>query len=495
MIKLSFKFLLYSVFAIAPLVANEPVKHYEPTWNSLSNRKTPQWLREGKFGIYTHWGVYSVPAQGPNGTWYSYSIYNSPNGPERKYQEKTYGPLEKFGYKDFIPMFTGEKFNAEEWADLFQKSGARFAGPVAVHHDGFCMWDTKYSEWNSLKMGPKRDVVGELAKAIKKRDMKFVTAFNHAENWFFFPTTNKNLDCGDPRYSGLYGPIHAPNEPLSKAFLDDWKNKIFEVVDKYDPDFIWFDFGLSMINDRYKQEMLAYFYNNAEKNQKEVVVTYKYHQLPPGAGLLDWEQGQESELTYYDWITDSTVDSGKGWGYVKGLGFKTLNNLIDNLVDRVSKNGYLLLNVGPKPDGTIPDEAKTLLLGMGAWLKINGEAIYGTVPWIVAGEGPTKLGKSGEFNEKNDLHYTSQDIRFTVKDNNIYAIVLDWPTESVLIKTLGLIGYNQALYPAEIASVTMLGDDKELKWELKKEGLKIEPPKTKPCDNAYVFKIVRRQPF
>ena len=164
-------------------------------------------------------------------------------------------------------------------------------------------------------------------------------------------------------------------------------------------------------------------------------------------------------------------------------------------MDRVSKNGYLLLNVGPKPDGTIPDEAKALLLGMGEWLKINGEAIYGTVPWIVAGEGPTKLGKSGEFNEKNDLHYTAQDIRFTVKDNNIYAIVLDWPTESVLIKTLGLIGYNQALYPAEIASVTMLGDDKELKWELKKEGLKIEPPKTKPCDNAYVFKIVRRQPF
>lgn len=495
MIKLSFKFILCSVFTIAPLAVGEPVKHYEPTWNSLCTRQTPQWLRDGKFGIYTHWGVYSVPAQGPNCTWFATRAYNNVNGPERKYWEATFGPLEKFGYKDFIPQFTGEKFNADEWAELFQKAGARFAGPVAVHHDGFCMWDTKYSDWNSAKMGPKRDVVGELGKAIKKRDMKFVTAFHHAENWFFFPTTNKNLDCGDPRYSGLYGPIHVPNEPLTKAFLDDWKNKLFEVIDKYDPDFIWFDFGLSMVNDRYKQDFLAYYYNQAAKNHKDVVVSYKYHQLPPGAGLIDWEQGQESDLTYYDWITDSTVDNGEGWGYVKGLGFKTQDCLIDNLVDRVSKNGYLLLNVGPKPDGTIPDEAKKLLLGIGSWLKVNGDAIYGTTPWIVAAEGPTKLAKRGAFNEKNESHYTSQDIRFTVKDNNLYAIALEWPGDSVLIKTLGLVGQNQALYASEIASITMLGDDKELKWELKKEGLKIETPKTKPCDYAYAFKIVRKKPF
>ena len=488
-------FLLVSTKMSLGSTGAEPAQPYKPTWNSLCTRQTPQWLRDGKFGIYTHWGVYSVPAQGPNCTWFANHAYQNANSPERKYWEATYGPLEKFGYKDFIPMFTGEKFNADEWADLFQKAGARFAGPVAEHHDGFCMWDTKYSEWNSVKMGPKRDVVGELAKAIKKRDMKFVTAFHHAENWFFFPTWNTNLDCGDARYSGLYGPIHKQNEPLSKAFLDDWRNKIFEVVDKYDPDFVWFDFGLSMVNDSYKQEMLAYYYNKAAKARKEVVVSYKYHQLPPGAGLIDWELGQESSLTYYDWITDSTVDNGQGWGYVKGLGLKTLDCLIDNLVDRVSKNGYLLLNVGPKPDGTIPDEAKTLLLGMGSWLKVNGDAIYATSPWIVDGEGPTKLGKSGGFNEKNDMRYTGQDIRFTVKDNSLYAIVLDWPGDSVLIKTLGQTGYNQALYPSEIASITMLGDGKELKWELKKEGLKIETPKTKPCDYAYAFKIVRRRPF
>ena len=234
---------------------------YSPTWNSLKNHNTPQWLKDGKFGIYTHWGIYSVPAQGPICTWYANSVYTDSNSVARKYQEATYGPLEKFGYKDFIPMFTGEKFNADEWAELFQKAGARFAGPVAEHHDGFSMWDTRYSVWNAARMGPKRDVVGELAKAIKKRDMKFVTAFHHAENWFYFPTWDKRYDCGDPRYSGLYGPIHEQGALPTKAFLDQWKGKIIEVIDKYDPDFIWFDFGLRLVTDSYKQDVLAYFHH------------------------------------------------------------------------------------------------------------------------------------------------------------------------------------------------------------------------------------------
>jgi alpha-L-fucosidase len=471
---------------------------YQPTWNSLKNHATPQWLKDGKFGIYTHWGIYAVPAQGPNGTWYAHNLYNKPDGPERKYHESTYGPLEKFGYKDFIPMFTGEKFNADEWAELFMNAGARFAGPVAEHHDGFAMWDTKYSEWNAAKMGPKRDVVGELARAVKKRDMKFVTAFHHAEAWFYFPTWDKRYDCGDPKYSGLYGPIHERGALPDKAFLDNWKGKIVEVIDKYDPDFIWFDFGLRLVTDSYKQDVLAYYYNHALTQNKEVVVTYKSNDLPPGAGLLDWELGQEPDLTYYDWITDTSIDDGQGWGYVKGLGFKSVNNLVDNLVDRVSKNGYLLLNIGPKPDGSIPEEAKERLLGMGKWLEINGEAIYGTTTWGIAAEGPTKLDKpSGNgFNEKNDLLFTAEDIRFTVKDNNLYATALDWPGEKVLIKSLAPKGNTWAgLYPTEIASVTMLGDNKELKWEMTKEGLIIQTPKTRPCDYAYVFKIVRRSPF
>jgi alpha-L-fucosidase len=489
-------YLLMAPLAILMPVTINAQNVYEPNWNSLKKWQTPQWLRDAKFGIYTHWGIYSVPAQGPNGTWYANQVYTKPDSPQRKYHEATYGPLEKFGYKEFIPMFTGEKFNADEWADLFEKSGARFAGPVAEHHDGFPMWDTRYSDWNAAKMGPKRDVVGELAVSIKKHGMKFVTAFHHAENWFYFPTWDKRYDCGDPRYSSLYGPIHEVGALPSKAFLDQWKGKIIEVIDKYAPDFVWFDFGFELVTDSYKQEMLAYYYNWAIKNGKEVVVSYKGHDLPPGAGLLDLELGQEAELTYYEWITDTSIDDGQGWGYVKGLGFKTADNLIDNLIDRVSKNGYLLLNVGPKPDGSIPDQAKERLLAMGDWLRINGEAIYGTTSWVTPGEGPTKLQKGGEFNEKNDMVYTGQDIRFTVKENNLYAIALDWPGEKLLVKSLASRGATWAgLYPSEIASVTMLGDGRELKWEMTKEGLSIETPKTKPCDHAYAFKIVRRKPF
>jgi alpha-L-fucosidase len=496
--KLNVTILVMMLLTIFNPIQSSSQTHYQPTWNSLKNHTTPQWLKDGKFGIYTHWGIYAVPAQGPNATWYAHNLYNKPNGPERKYHEANYGPLEKFGYKDFIPMFTAEKFNAEEWAELFKKAGARFAGPVAEHHDGFAMWDTKYSEWNAARMGPKRDVVGELAKAIKKNDMKFVTAFHHAEAWFYFPTWDKRYDCGDPKYSGLYGPIHEVEALPNKAFLDNWKGKIVEVIDKYDPDFIWFDFGLRLVTDSYKEDVLAYYYNHALTQNKEVVVTYKSHDLPPGAGLLDWELGQEPDLTYYDWITDTSIDDGQGWGYVKGLGFKSVNNLVDNLVDRVSKNGYLLLNIGPKPDGSIPEEAKERLLGMGKWLEINGEAIYGTTTWSIAAEGPTKLEKpdGNGFNEKNDLIFTAEDIRFTVKDNNLYATVLDWPGEKVVIKSFAPKGNTWAgLYPSEIASVTMLGVNKELNWEMTKEGLIIQTPKTRPCDNAYVFKIVRRSPF
>ena len=480
---------------------------FEPTWESLRRHQTPQWLRDGKFGIYTHWGPYSVPAFGGNATWYSHTMYMDPNSEARKYHEKTYGPLEQFGYKDYIPMFTAEKFDADEWAELFQKAGACFAGPVAEHHDGFAMWDTKWSEWNAARMGPKRDVVGELEKAVKARGMKFVTALHHAENWFFFPVWDKRYDCSDPKYSGLYGFIHERGAPQSREFLEQWYGKTIEVIDKYDPDFIWFDYALCSIHEDYVKEFLAYYYNRAEANKKEVVVTYKDHDLPPGVGLVDYELGQARELTWHEWITDSTVDDQGAWGYVKSAGYRSVDWLVDNLVDRVSKNGYLLLNVGPKADGTIPEEAKRGLLGMGEWLKVNGEAIYGTTAWVIAGEGPTRLIKSGGFSEEA-TPYTAQDIRFTAKGNALYATALDWPGEELVITTfrgaeegradVGVRGGEHPryqLYESEIVSVTMLGDGKPLGWRLSKEGLVIRMPARKPCEHAFVVKIVRKKPY
>ena len=481
---------------------------YEPTWESLKQHTTPQWLRDAKFGIYTHWGIYCYSATRGNATWNVHAAYHTPESdvPQNRYGKSAQDFWEKhgrltpeFGYKDLIPKFTAEKFDAEEWADLFARSGAKFAGPVAEHHDGFAMWDTEFSEWNAAKMGPKRDVVGELEKAIKARDMKFVTAFHHAANWGWFPVWDKTKDCSNPEYSGLYGQIHEKGAVPNKAFLDEWYGKLIEVVDKYDPDFMWFDFALDRIREDYVKKYVAYYYNKAAERGKDVVISYKHHDLPPGVGLYDLELGQEPDLTHYDWITDSSIDDQGAWGFIVGLNYKSVDRLVDNLVDRVSKNGYLLMNIGPKWDGTIPEGAKKGLLGMGKWLEVNGEAIYGTTSWVKSGEGPTSVKideKRGNamFNE-SDVVYTEKDIRYTVKGDTLYAIVLAWPEEEVIIKSLvqetGNPGYY--LYPDEIASVTMLGDGKELAWELVKgEGLKITPPAAKPCEHAFVFKIVRK---
>ena len=480
---------------------------YEPSWNSLRTHVTPQWLKDAKFGIYTHWGVYSVPARGPNATWYPYNMYRE-GTPQHEYHVKTYGPLSKFGYKDFIPLFTADKFDPDEWAELFKKAGARFAGPVGEHHDGFTMWDTKWSEWNAAKMGPKRDVVGELEKAIRKQGMRFMVALHHAENWWFYPHWRKEFDTSDPRYAGLYGELHnqewaenmfvtpsrgnlwALQDRPSKAFLEQWLGKIEEVIDKYQPDLLWFDDAIRDIQEHYKRAFLAYYYNKAEEWGKEVVVTYKWHHLPPGAAVVDLELGRFPELTYNDWITDTTVDDGHGWGYLKETGYKTATSLVHYLIDNVSKNGYMLLNVGPKPNGEIPDEARQILLGIGRWLEVNGEAIFGTTPWMVYGEGPTQMTKSGPFCEDQEVQYTAKDIRFTAKDDVLYAICLGWPGDAIVIETV-----PQKLYPSEIASVKMLGVDEELPWTVTPDGLVIKAPSQKPCEHAFAFKIVRKHPF
>ena len=511
-------FSVIALLAVGCQLANGPENQqalnsakFESDWVSLKQHTTPQWLRDGKFGIYTHWGVYAVHAMGRNATWYAEQVYYNPDGWQRKDFESKYGKLsDGYGYKDLIPMFTAEKFDADEWADLFARSGAKFAGPVAEHHDGFSMWDTEYSDWNAARMGPKRDIVGELEKAIKGKDMKFVCTFHHSANWFYFPVWDERYDCSNPEYSGLYGFIHEEGEDPSKEFLDRYKGKIIEVIDKYDPDFIWFESFLDLIREDYFRDITAYYYNKALTSGKEVVITYKDHDIPPMAALTDLELGQERKLTHHEWITDTSVDDQGGWGFVTGAGFKSVNRLVDNLIDRVSKNGYLLLNVGPKADGTIPEEAAERLLGMGEWLDINGEAIYGTTSWIRAGEGPSmeKPDESGDagFNEE-DFAYTPKDIRFTVKGDSLYAIVLDWPGEECLITTFSGRNGSNPLDRDEIAEITMLGDDQPLEWKwiegewggdiwnedekMPGGGLSIKTPAEKPCEHAYVFKIVR----
>lgn len=472
---------------------------YLPSWDSLRTHATPQWFKDAKFGIYTHWGVYCVPAKGPNATWYPYNMYRE--GTEQyEYHVKTYGGPEKFGYKDFIPMFTGDKFDPDEWAELFRQSGAQYAGPVGEHHDGFCMWDTRLSDWSAAKMGPKRDVVGELEKSIRKAGLRFLVALHHAENWWFFPHWRKEFDTSDPQYAGLYGEPHNLDGPLSdkwffnqdrpsKRFMELWKAKALELIDHYRPDVLWWDFGLRGLPEQYRQEVMAYYYNKEAEWGKGVALTFKDTDFAPGTGVPDFELGRLDRLTYHDWITDTTVDNGQGWGYLKETAYKSPASMIHYLVDNVSKNGYLLLNVGPKPNGEIPDEAKEILRETGRWLAVNGEAIYGTSNWITHGEGPVQIKKAGAFNEDEKLDYSAKDVRFTVKGDALYATCLGWPGRTATIEAL------KVLYPAEIKSVRMLGVDQELAWTLSAEGMCIETPDERPCNHAYVFRIARGQPY
>ena len=339
---------------------------YQPTWSSLATHPTPSWFLEAKYGIYTHWGPYSVAAYGSNGTWYPRHMYN-PERPEYRYHSATFGTPEQNGYKELIGRFTADKFDADEWAELFAASGARFAGPVAEH----------LNSWNAARMGPKRDVTGELAAAIRGRGMKFAATFHHAQNWYMFPTDDSRYDCADPRYRDLYTGPHGAAERPDEWFLERWEGKLYEVIDGYQPDLIWFDFGLGFIREQHRKRFLAYYYNKEREWGRGVVVTFKeipkgWFNLPPMTGVADLELGRMWNLTNHVWLTDTTVDAHGVWSYVKDAGYKSVERLVHNLVDRVSKNGHLLLNVGPRPDGTIPEPAAECLRGIGRWLEING---------------------------------------------------------------------------------------------------------------------------
>lgn len=454
---------------------------YEPTWESLKQYQVPEWFKDAKFGIYAHWGVYSVPAAGSE--WYPRHMYERGH---RLYEhhKRTWGDQSEFGYKDFIPMFKAEYFNADQWAELFRRAGARFAGPVAIHHDGFAMWDSDFTEWDAVEKGPKRDITGELVKAIRKRGMKVVTSFHHAYNWRYYePSYKGNYDTSDPQHTGLYSQPHPPGAPESEEFLINWQAKAKEVIDKYSPDQLWFDFGWGRnIFEPYKRDLIAYYYNKAEEWGKEVVVTHKRN-LPEGVGVLDIERGKEDKLAPYLWQTDDSV-ARNTWCYTTNMDLKPVKELIHELVDIVSKNGILLLNIGPRADGTIPEDQEQLLLGIGKWLEINGEAIYGTRPWHTFAEGPAEIETSYR-DEKQDKPFTANDIRFTTKDNVLYAICMDWPGKKLSIKSLG----RKAMPGIKISEVTMLGSDEKLKWSQKEQALTISPPNKKPCEHAFVFRI------
>jgi alpha-L-fucosidase len=477
-----------AVDAVAKANAHGP---YQPSWESIKQYKIPAWYQDAKFGIFIHWGVYSVPAF--DSEWYPRNMYME--GTDAfKHHVETYGPQSQFGYKDFIPLFKAEKFDPEAWAELFRKAGAKYVIPVAEHHDGFPMYDCSFTDWSASKMGPKRDVVGELAAAVRKEGLHFGASSHRAEHWFFYEGgRNFHSDVNDARYLGLYSPAMPRRMPGAnrddqpdKAYMDNWLARSAEIVDKYQPEIVWFDWWIEEPAWRpYLQKFAAYYYNRGAEWNRGVAINYKYGSFPDGTAVLDIERGQLDTSRALFWQTDTSI-SIKSWGYIQDDTFRSPESLIDELVDIVSKNGALLLNVGPKPDGTIPEPAQEILLDMGRWLGVNGEAIYGTRPWKVYGEGPTHV-VGGSFKDTATAGYTSQDIRFTTKGGVLYAISLAWPQDGKL--TIKSLAKGSQYGDREIRNIQLLGSDSKIRWTRDANGLSIELLSQKTGEYAYVFKI------
>ena len=362
-----------------------------PDWESLQKYEAPEWYRDAKFGIFIHWGVYSVPAF--SSEWYPRNMYE-PGFDAYKHHIATYGSQDKFGYKDFIPMFKAERFDPSAWAELFKEAGAKYVVPVAEHHDGFAMYDSGLSDWTAAKMGPHRDVIGELSKAVRAEGLHFGVSSHRVEHDFFMGVGRKMpSDVNDPQNAAFYGPAQVGvinwGTPVgndftyvSSAWADDWLARGAELVDKYHPDVVYFDWWIGQASIRPNlTRFAAFYYNRSLKYGDHVgVINYKDLAMQEQAAVLDLERGQLGDIRPLYWQTDTSV-SNKSWGYIKDDTFKSPEFVIDQLIDVVSKNGNLLLNIGPRSDGTIPEEAQRVLLDVGAWLNINGEAIYGTRPW------------------------------------------------------------------------------------------------------------------
>ncbi len=481
---------------------------YTEDWESLArHNEQPDWFQDAKFGIYYHWGVYSVPAY--SSEWYP-RLMHITSHPAYQHHLDKYGHPSEFGYHDFVPMFKAEKFDPEAWADLFVKAGARFSGPVAEHHDGFSMWDSDQTPWNAGDMGPKRDITGELAAAFRERGLKLITTFHHArhlqryrdrveeqlkiENKMHqfgkshypfiegFPTTSD-----DPKLAQLYG-----NLPEQKWLDQMWFGKLKEVVDKYQPDIVWFDSWLDDIPESYRKKFCAYYLNRAAEWGKQVVIVRKQNDLPLDVSVDDLEKSRKNRLEEKSWMTDETVSTGS-WCYTENLKIKPAKDVLHVLIDIVSKNGVLLLNISPKADGTIPGDQKDVLLAMGEWLDQYGEAIYATRPWYTYGEGPTKEPE-GHFKHHAEflkIKYSAKDIRYTTKGNSIYAAFLGTPGPGVV--TLKSFAAAEMPKKINIRKVTLAGTQKSLDWNLKESGLDVTIPAGELDKMAVVLKIEKQE--
>lgn len=461
---------------------------FQATMQSLTGYHCPEWFRDAKFGIWAHWGPQAVPM---DGDWYARQMYEQGHAQYNDHLEH-YGHPSTNGYKDIIPLWKAEKWDPDRLMALYKRAGAKYFVSMGSHHDNFFLWNSKLHRWNAFNMGPHRDVVGTWQKAALKNGLKFGVSEHLGASFTWFQDSHKSdktgplagasYDGADPKYEDLY---HFPAQPGDTGWYSTnprwqqmWFNEIKELVDNYHPDLLYTDGGVPFGNE-VGRSMIAHLYNSdAARHHGKVEVIYTCKQKSEGRWVEDLERGVMPGINPYPWQTDTSIGD---WFYNRNWKFRPVSWTIHMLVDIVSKNGNLLLNVVQRPDGSLDADVEQSLNELADWIAVHGEAIYGTRPWLVYGEGAVRT-KGGHFHE--DFKYTAKDIRFTTKGGVLYALALGWPDDGKLvIKSLANTGSGK------IRRVTLLGSKGKLIWNRTQEGLTVTLPAQRPSPYTCALRI------
>lgn len=457
---------------------------FAPTWESLCQMKLPAWFDQEHFGIFIHWGPNCVPAA--TNEWYPRNMYLQ-GMPAFEHHIQTYGPQKEVGYQDLIAKFHAEQFQPEHWLDLIQQAGAGYICQVAEHHDGFQMYQSELSHWNSVEKGPHRDVLAEMKAETERRGLHFAASSHRAEHWWFMGHGKEfDSDIKEPLQKGdLYWPAMPEPDPEdlysepypSEEFLNDWLARTAELILRYQPEFLYFDWWIQhQAFKPYLKRLAAFYYNCGHQWGKQVFICYKHDAMQFGAGLVEMERGGFDRQTPYRWQTDTAV-ARNSWCYTETLDYKSSQEILCTLIDVVSKNGNMLLNIGPKADGTIPEGDAAILREIGAWMSVNGAAIRGAKPWRKSGEGPTVV-PAGQFTDQKPTEYSSEDFRFTCNCGKLYAIALRCPEDGqfVIRSFAHSKDQNKPEFHGIIQGVSVLGHPDEVSWTVDTEGLHVSAP-------------------